>query len=152
METNKIRIMLLMLISLFSALFFYIVIFWGSEKIEKPKNTLSSANSELNNEKIEVNTNSQILFETKDFIVYGKIKRNKQVFTQGLFFDTDDTIIESGGLYGQSVLQKFKLDTPDQKIFKIPLESKYFAEGACLLNNKVYQLTWKERVMYVKIS
>jgi glutamine cyclotransferase len=147
MESNKTKIILILLISLFSALFLFMIIFYGNEKIEIPKKELATSTSEAFDEKIEINTNRKILFETKDYIVYEKIKRNEQVFTQGLFFDTEDTLIESGGLYGKSVLQKFKLETPDEKLFKIPIDKEYFAEGACLFKNKVYQLTWREKVM-----
>ena len=146
MKVHKIRITLLTLISFLSGLFLYLIYLYGNEKVEKSKNDIDSSSSG-DDEKVDINKNSQILFETKEYIVYKKIKRNQQVFTQGLFFDEEDTLIESGGLYGQSLLQKFKAETPDEKIFKIPLERKYFAEGACLFNKKVYQLTWQERVM-----
>jgi glutamine cyclotransferase len=147
MESHKTKIILITLISIFCALFMYLIIFYGNEKIENPKKEFTFSKQDATQEKIEINRNSKILFETNDYIVYEKIKRNEQVFTQGLFFDTANTLIESGGLYGQSVLQKFKINTPDEKYFKIPIERKYFAEGACLFKNKVYQLTWRERVM-----
>lgn len=88
-----------------------------------------------------------ILFETDEYIVFKSIKRNQRPFTQGLFMDSDDTLVESGGLYGESTLEKYKVETPDEKIFKYELERQYFAEGACLYDNKIYQLTWKERIV-----
>ena len=93
--------------------------------------------------------NGLVLLETKDFTVYRKIRRFDRYFTQGLFMDTQNTLIESSGLYGESTLQKYFVNAPDQKIYKIPIERRYFAEGACLFDNKIYQLTWKERVVYV---
>ena len=146
MKFDKTNLTLLSLIFLLSGFFLYLIYLYGNEKIEKSNYDIDSSSSG-SKASSETSSSGIFLFETNDYIVYKKIKRNQQVFTQGLFFDEDDTVIESGGLYGKSLLQKFKVETPDQKIFKIPLESKYFGEGACLLKNKVYQLTWKEKVM-----
>lgn len=102
---------------------------------------------EYNNDTQDLSGNDLIIFETNDYIVYKKIERKDRYFTQGLFMDTQNTLIESSGLYGQSTLQKYFVDSPDEKIFKIPIERQYFAEGACIYKEKIYQLTWRERVM-----
>jgi len=97
---------------------------------------------------IDTNKNESYLFETSDYILIDKISRKQKVFTQGLFFDTNSTLIESGGLYGKSKLRRFELKNPDNSLYENILETKYFAEGATLYLNKfIFQLSWRERVM-----
>lgn len=117
---------------------FYIIFFFsdeiGTETQQKVDKLLSTENR-------------AILFETQDYVVMKKIRRLNRIFTQGLFMDKTNSLIESGGLYGNSVLQKFNPNTPDEEKFRINIDSKYFAEGACMFNNHIYQLTWRERAM-----
>lgn len=96
--------------------------------------------------KIEVNQ-TNILFETDDYVVIKKVRRNNKIFTEGLFMDAENTLIESGGLYRKSKLHKFNINTPDEKVFEVDLADKYFGEGACLLKENIYQLTYREREM-----
>lgn len=68
-------------------------------------------------------------------------------YTQGLEFYRD-TLYEGTGQYGKSNLRK--TDYRTGKIYKeINLDSKYFGEGITIMNNKVYQLTWRENEGYV---
>ena len=74
--------------------------------------------------------------------VISKIPRNGVYYTQGLFFDSDSTVIESGGLYKESVL--VRMEYPSMKVIKkVHLADKYFAEGTTKCGNNVYQLTWE---------
>lgn len=133
----KISFVLLMLIC------YCILMLYSKEGKEEDSKEVLIENNDL-----FLTGSTSVLFETDDYIVLSKIKRNNQVFTQGLFMDTDKTLIESGGLYGESSLQKYNVNTPDDKIFNIPLQSIYFGEGSCLFKGKIYQLTWRESVMY----
>ncbi|MBC7642423.1 MAG: glutaminyl-peptide cyclotransferase [Flavobacterium sp.] len=68
-------------------------------------------------------------------------------FTEGLEFYRD-TLYESSGLYKKSKL--LKTDYKTGKILKsIQLEDQYFGEGITILNNKIYQLTWREKTGFV---
>ncbi|HEY0090844.1 MAG TPA: glutaminyl-peptide cyclotransferase, partial [Flavobacterium sp.] len=68
-------------------------------------------------------------------------------FTEGLEFYRD-TLYESGGQYGTSKL--FKYDYKTGKVFKNQnLEAKYFAEGITIIDNKIYQLTYKENTGFI---
>ena len=87
------------------------------------------------------------LFETKDFTVLSSIKKDHTVFTQGFLLDTEDTFIESGGLYGQSILQRISKNKPTEVLQKIKLDNEYFGEGVTLFKDKLYQLTWREGKM-----
>ena len=63
-------------------------------------------------------------------------------YTQGLEF-VNGTLFESTGQYGESKLRA--LDYKNNTVLKnIDLSSSYFGEGLTVLNDKIYQLTWKE--------
>ena len=68
-------------------------------------------------------------------------------FTQGLEF-YKDTLYEGTGLNGESSLRK--TDAKTGKIYKkIDLDKRYFGEGISILNDKVYQLTWRNGVGFI---
>ena len=68
-------------------------------------------------------------------------------FTEGLEFHKD-TLYESIGLYRKSKL--LKTDYKTGKIYKsLKLDDKYFGEGITFINNKIYQLTWKEKTGFI---
>ena len=63
-------------------------------------------------------------------------------YTQGLEFHKGE-LYESTGQYGESKLRK--LDYKNGAVLKnIQLSNAYFGEGLSVLNDKIYQLTWKE--------
>lgn len=64
-----------------------------------------------------------------------------QAYTQGLFY-WDSYIYEGTGQEGHSSLRKVELQT-GKVIQQHKLDDKYFGEGICLLNGKIYQLTWR---------
>lgn len=63
-------------------------------------------------------------------------------YTQGLEFYNNE-LYESTGHYGSSSLRKVELQT-GEVLQKIDIASTFFAEGITILNDKIYQLTWKE--------
>ncbi|WP_455170424.1 glutaminyl-peptide cyclotransferase, partial [Aegicerativicinus sediminis] len=68
-------------------------------------------------------------------------------YTQGLEFD-QDTLYESTGQYGESKLRKLNFETGE--VYKeIKLDDSKFGEGLTILNNKIYQLTWRSNIGYV---
>ncbi|PHQ29139.1 glutaminyl-peptide cyclotransferase [Leeuwenhoekiella nanhaiensis] len=70
-----------------------------------------------------------------------------QSYTQGLEFH-NDTLYESVGEYGESALLKTNLQSG--KILKrIDLDKTYFAEGLTILNEKLIQLTWREKTGFI---
>ena len=63
-------------------------------------------------------------------------------YTQGLEFH-NGILYESTGQYGESKLRA--LDYKKGKVLKnINLSPSYFGEGLTVLNDKIYQLTWRE--------
>ena len=70
----------------------------------------------------------------------------KILYTQGLEF-YNDTLYESLGKYGQSKL--VKVDFNSEKKLKEINFLQYFAEGITILDDKIFQLTWKEKIGFV---
>jgi len=82
-----------------------------------------------------------------DFEIINEFTRGLDSYTQGFEF-YNDTLYESLGQYGKSKL--VKVDYKNGNTLKeYNLESKFFAEGITILNNKIYQLTWKEKIGFV---
>lgn len=70
-------------------------------------------------------------------------KKDKIFYTQGIFLEGEDYIVESGGMYGMSTLTRMKY--PSLEIVKqAKLKDSYFAEGIAKVGNNIYQLTWRE--------
>ncbi|MGB0789436.1 MAG: glutaminyl-peptide cyclotransferase, partial [Marinirhabdus sp.] len=67
-----------------------------------------------------------------------------KAYTQGLEFN-NDTLYESTGQYKSSSLRKTDYKT-GKILKKVNLKDKYFGEGLTILNNNIYQLTWKENI------
>ncbi len=70
-----------------------------------------------------------------------------QAYTQGLEFK-QDTLLESTGLYKHSSLRKTNYQT-GEVYQKINLDEAFFGEGITLYNNKIYQLTWREKTGFI---
>jgi glutamine cyclotransferase len=68
-------------------------------------------------------------------------------FTQGLFWH-EGRLWESTGLYGRSRLREVELET-GRVLREAAVENDYFAEGAAMLNGRIYQLTWQDGVVIV---
>ncbi len=70
-----------------------------------------------------------------------KYPHDKTAFTQGLIWE-DGVLWESTGQLGESSIRKVDMET-GKVLKKVPLKDKYFGEGLALLNDKLYQQTWK---------
>ncbi len=67
-------------------------------------------------------------------------------YTQGLLIYKGE-LYEGTGNYGFSKLRKIDLNT-GKAIQEISLDSMYFGEGVTILNDTIYQLTWKEKKVF----
>lgn len=67
-----------------------------------------------------------------------------RAFTQGLIVE-GETVWESGGQYGQSVLRRYELGARAATA-ESGLPPELFAEGICRVGGSIWQLTWRERV------
>jgi glutamine cyclotransferase len=68
-------------------------------------------------------------------------------YTQGLFFHEGE-LYESTGQYGESTMRRVDLATGNA-LQRVDFDPAYFAEGSCILNGKLYILTWMEGVCFV---
>ena len=68
-------------------------------------------------------------------------------YTQGLFFE-NGVLFESAGQYGQSSFRQVDLKS-GRVGRRIDFDRKYFVEGSCVLNGRLYILTWQEHECFV---
>jgi len=90
---------------------------------------------------------SDIQPEMLTYEVINTYPHNTEHFTQGLEFH-NGILYESTGENGKSGI--FKTDFETGKVLKsVNLENKYFGEGISIMNNKIYQLTYKSQIGFV---
>src|SRR6476659_5337462 len=68
-------------------------------------------------------------------------------YTEGLIWQ-NNALYESAGSYNESRLFKANLETAKTEK-SVKLADEYFGEGIAILNNKIYQLTYKEDKVFV---
>lgn len=123
---------------------------------------LSFDNAQLGLNKLEINvytTDGRIYGKTEIGILSGNEEKeveyemiktyphSKDLFTQGFFFH-DGKIYESSGQYGKSKLVSYSLGS-EQFSREFELGKNFFAEGATLFKDKIWQLTYRERKIFV---
>jgi len=57
-----------------------------------------------------------------------------------------DVVVESTGMYGESKLRRYELST-GRVLTEVELPKAYFGEGAVCVNDIIYQMTYRERVV-----
>lgn len=82
-----------------------------------------------------------------DYKIINEYPHDIEAYTQGLEFHGED-LYESTGQYGKSSLRKTNYKT-GEVLKQIDLERTYFGEGITVLNNKLYQLTWRENIGFI---
>lgn len=90
---------------------------------------------------------SDIVPNRHGFRVERVFPHDNQAYTQGLFWH-NGYLYESTGQEGRSTLRKVELETGNV-VRKHNLESKFFGEGAALVGNQIYQLTWQTKVGFI---
>jgi glutaminyl-peptide cyclotransferase len=81
------------------------------------------------------------------FTVVRVFPHDTSAYTQGLAY-RDGFLYEGTGRTGHSSLRKVRLET-GEVIQRVDLNSEYFGEGIAILNDKVFQLTWKAETGFV---
>ena len=100
--------------------------------------------SEIKEEITILNDSPPVTYTYKIIATY---PHSSEAYTQGLEF-YQDTLYESTGQYGESTLRKVDLET-GEVLKSVELDKSYFAEGMTILNDKIYQLTWREREGFI---
>ena len=110
-----------------------------------------------NNVSVKIFSNNETISINKKFDIYSNIEpeimtynviseytHDKNAYTQGLEFYKNQ-LYESTGLNGKSTLRKS--DYKSGEILNIVnLDYEYFGEGLTIINDKIYQLTWKNNI------
>ena len=110
-----------------------------------------------NNISVKIFSNEETISINKKFDIYSNIEpeimtynviseytHDKNAYTQGLEFYKNQ-LYESTGLNGKSTLRKS--DYKSGEILNIVnLDYEYFGEGLTVINDKIYQLTWKNNI------
>lgn len=91
--------------------------------------------------------NSQSKAQELSYEIVNTYPHDSKSFTQGLVWYKGQ-LYEGTGLYGDSRLIKVDLLT-GAPLQEHALSKNDFGEGITILNNKIYQLTWKEHKIYV---
>lgn len=84
---------------------------------------------------------SGITLKSLNYTLINTYDHDVNAFTEGYEFYRD-TLVESTGQEGNSYFAKVDYRT-GKPYKKISLDQQYFGEGITILNNKIYQLTWK---------
>jgi len=97
----------------------------------------------------------------KEFVIYSSItpkiytykiinefSHDMNSYTQGLEFDDNNFLYEGTGQYGFSMLKKVNFQS-GEVLDKLFLDKSYFGEGITILNDKIYQLTWKSKIGFI---
>jgi glutamine cyclotransferase len=79
--------------------------------------------------------------------VINTFPHNIEAFTQGLLIH-NGKILESTGQHGNSWIAEVD-PVSGEHHKKVVLDRKFFGEGIALLNNKIYQLTYTEKIGFV---
>lgn len=85
--------------------------------------------------------------KTYGYKVEESVPHDVASYTQGLFF-YDGALYESAGQYGESNFRKVDLKS-GRVLERTNFEGRYFAEGACVLDGRLYVLTWREGECFV---
>jgi|TARA_B100000780_G_scaffold159403_1_gene111407 glutamine cyclotransferase len=110
------------------------------------------ASFKVDDENFIIQKNIIIYSDTKPklytYKIINEFDHDMNSYTQGLEFDKDFNLYEGTGQYGFSTLKKVDFKT-GKVIKKIFLDKSYFGEGITIMNDKIFQLTWKEKIGFV---
>ncbi len=138
------------------------------ENLEFKINNVPIKDEYILNNKLGVNTiyasftiNEKAINLSKDLTIFSKnepklytykiineFKHDIASYTQGLEFDDEYFLYESTGKYGYSSLKKIDFKT-GKVLNKLFLDRSFFGEGITILDDILFQLTWKEKIGFV---
>jgi glutamine cyclotransferase len=110
---------------------------------------LFSCNETGNGENNTLPNNGETLLSVKSlsYSLIATHPHDTSSYTQGLQF-YKGRLFEGTGLYGSSALFETDLSTGKKKK-GIELDKAFFGEGITIVNDTIYQLTWKEQKVFV---
>lgn len=143
-----------------------VIYFLNTDRISS-SNTLEETNISLTNQKLGVRSLYAKVFSDKNeydvpvkvtilssitpklytYKIIEEYPHDIDAYTQGLEFNAN-TLYESTGQYKKSTLRKTNFET-GEVLNMVDLSDSYFGEGLTILNDKIYQLTWKQRTGFI---
>jgi len=90
---------------------------------------------------------SDIIPKTYNYNVVNKFPHDENAYTQGLAYD-DGYIYEGTGKQGQSSLRKVDIES-GIPVKKLDLDQHIFGEGIVIINDNIYQITYKTQVGFI---
>ncbi|WP_196890455.1 glutaminyl-peptide cyclotransferase [Aureivirga marina] len=87
-------------------------------------------------------------FIVMDFEIVNTYPHDPTAYTQGLEY-RDGFLYEGTGQYGESSVRKVEIET-GKVLEKYDLPKEYFGEGITFLNDKLFQLTWKKGIGFIR--
>ncbi len=106
-----------------------------------------AAGEKLRSKVVHVVLTSDYVPEKMTYEVVKVYPHDRKAYTQGLVYE-DGYIYEGTGLRGASTLRKWELKT-GRVVESLNLSPDLFGEGICILEDKIYQLTWTSRIGFV---
>ncbi len=100
-----------------------------------------------NNEDTSVTATPASTVAQLSYTIASTYPHDTSAYTQGLEF-YNGQLLEGTGNYGKSKLVQRDLQT-GKALKSVSLDSAYFGEGITVLNDTLYQLTWKEKKVLV---
>jgi len=83
----------------------------------------------------------------RDFAIVNEYPHDATAYTQGLCF-LDGFLYEGTGRYGESSLRRVELAS-GKVLDSVNLRRTYFGEGVAILDERIYQLTWRSRQGFI---
>ena len=119
--------------------------------VVKLGNKVLKANIELEDGGVEISKKIKVLSETAPqlytYEIINEYPHDMTAFTQGLEFH-HDVLYEGTGRNGMSSLRRMNFET-GEVLARVDLDKNYFGEGITVLNDKIYQLTWKSNSGFI---
>jgi len=129
---------------------FILVLFYMNFDFKSPSNPLQIPTPLEASPQPELPPKKQVKETKPQSYTYKIVERfphDPSAFTQGLEF-YEGQLYEGTGLNGKSNLRL--VDLPTGKVIKqVALEYKYFGEGITIIGDKIYQLTWKNKIGFI---
>ena len=110
--------------------------------------------------KVDIYSNGKKFSLNKKFDIFSNIKpelmtyeiveeyrHDQEAYTQGLEI-YNNFLFESTGLNGKSSVRKINMKR-GEILDIINIDYEYFGEGLTILNDRIYQLTWKNRIGFI---
>ena len=107
-------------------------------------NTMNAGSGNAN--RTNTNTPATTVPSVSSYEIVKTYKHDGEAFTQGLVVH-NGFFYESTGEYGDSSLRRVDIAT-GKVLQKKEIAEDYFAEGMTILNDKIYQITWRENVAF----